>query len=1294
MPVEDRIASFAMLIDEVKQETPNSIKAMNMLMRIVDPERTAAAGSDLAWDKVGLGGIVFDVATLGATVAFRTINTIRTVGKSLDNADLAADLATLASKSDDVAGALGTDRVSAAAHLQPMAIPEEIIGGAPDSVRRAVAQRTAENQAVVQALREQTLHEGLDILVDKDVAHARMITEIERRSPIEISKVEVVDSSPTGATLRVRYYDHDGTGRSTAEMNAMAQVDSMGASGYRITNRSDDGFDVAFRIEGDEAERLVNFKYPDVHLVEMPYVVDDITGGFRQTRYGPGKTFISKLLSPQAKFDTDIRTLVDAFTISMFQGSAYRQALQRRFGEIYRITDAKGRERVGHALQQGSLKEEVFDYHTLRDVYNLSDRDVEAYYAFRSFMDQAHAMKNNEMRERLLAQGLRQYTDNFNNKYYVKPYETPGSASAAILGTEHTAAYIMNPGQAPRPINLRAGTQGDVSPEVQKLFDDGYVMIRGGAGGQYFKVGGTDVDNFSAFLFVRSGEVKDIGPKVLNYRTGYTPLIYGPDANYFGQKSVYGKVDGITRQVGTTTPIYFTNRVQADEWARTQNFDHLTKKYGSETEALRRLDDPHEQLPFSVKYDREMNAEEFESVAQMSMGGLYTGARGSERLKKGTPIGEEAAEFIDVYESMQRYMDNISNNLPIASYRVGIENKWLQHAKDNGALPQNFNLGFKDAYWHIARNDNLDQGLKKFLMESHDHISYNVRVPSLGEREIASWMRTAAERMEINKLPGMGPEGMITKTLHRLDHANPVDAVRAATFHSLLGVYNPAQYVVQGMGSTVAIAADPLIFPRAFPTANLFHLLDNIKNPQALSGAIRRLEGIDPQIGVKWEAWRKMGMYADIVQSRADYVSMARSHHIGSDLIQRIFRRGGVELERGLFAYKAGELWNRRYSVAASMERYLQQNPNITALTDNDIKTIMNKSNIFMLNMHRTAKAEWQKGILSIPTQFMQVHTKFIESLFGTGLSAAEKRKLAVGQVAIFGALGVPFGNYVAGHVAGALAGDDQHLPEWQLEGLRAGFTGLFLTHWFGVDNIVAQRGAIPFGIGEMVERIFDDNANWGQVLLGATGGALDRTAEAAITSHRILSSTQFDPTLYEANHLAAAVNEWMKIASTWRNVNIAYSLMNNELLRDSRGNPLLYSDDINFQSTIAQGLGFQLNDLAKLYELERTTRDTRDHVRNLTDALFMTYYKIYGEDGVDEGQKKAFEALIASQLKSEPPSVRQSVLDSFQRRLLNPETRYERAVNDYVQRLLDENIQAMDYLMRGGEELFSGGEE
>jgi hypothetical protein len=161
MPVEDRIASFAMLIDEVKQETPNSIKAMNMLMRIVDPERTAAAGSDLAWDKVGLGGIVFDVATLGATVAFRTINTIRTVGKSLDNADLAADLAALASKSDDVAGALGTDRVSAAAHLQPMAIPEEIIGGAPDSVRRAVAQRTAENQAVVQALREQTLHEGL-----------------------------------------------------------------------------------------------------------------------------------------------------------------------------------------------------------------------------------------------------------------------------------------------------------------------------------------------------------------------------------------------------------------------------------------------------------------------------------------------------------------------------------------------------------------------------------------------------------------------------------------------------------------------------------------------------------------------------------------------------------------------------------------------------------------------------------------------------------------------------------------------------------------------------------------------------------------------------------------------------------------------------------------------------------------------------------------------------------------------------------------------------------------------------
>ena len=1293
LELPDRLNMFVDLVDEVKSKTDNSIKAQNLLNRIIDPEALEEAKLDLLWDQLAAVGTIADVATLGA-LGIAKANRIRLVSKELKNADLAVDAAIAASRSDEVATALGADRVGAAAHLSPINLSDEIMGGAPSTVKEAVARRMAENEAMLRGLERSVLEEGLDVLVDQPKAHQRMIDEIYAAAPVELKSVQVVESTPKGAVLRYTHYDPDGTARPMAELDAMSQVDAMGSESYRIVNRTDTNFEVEFTLPGETEARRISYDYPDTGVVYKEYVLDDITGGFRAEGFNPMTTLGSYLASPQLKFGKDMDTLVNPFSRMIFQSAKYRNTLNARFRQLYSMNNTKGRERVAHALEQGALREEVFDYHTLRDVYNLTDKDVEQYHAFRGLMDQAHALKSKEIRERLLAQGLKQWDDvsgTFDSRYYVKTYDTPDSAKAVIEGSDFTHAVIMTPEEPPRPINLRAGKDGGVvMDKVNELFNEGYVLIRNGQAGTAFKIV-EEGDSYSGFLFVKRTTIKDIGYNVLNYRKGYIPLVYGPDANYFGQQAIYGSIDGVTKQVGTRTHVYFSSKADAEDWARKRNYEHLLEKYDDPAKALSRLDDPNEQLPFTIKYDREMNAQEFEHVASMGMGGLYTGPRGTQRLRRG--LGEEAPEFIDVFESMQRYMDNISNNLPMASFRVGIEDKWMKHAKEVGALPADYSKGFRDAYWDIKRSDTLDSGIQKFLLEAHDHISYNVRVPTLGEREIASWTRSFAESLEKINIPalGLGREGAVTKALHRLDHSNPIDAMRSATFHTLLGVYNPAQLIVQGMGSTVAISADPTIFHKAYPLAGAFHLLDNITDEKALAGAIKRLSHIDPKLKTKYEAWRKMGLYEDVVQSRADYASMARSHHIGGDMIDRLFNRGAVEMDRGLFFYKAGELWTRRYSVAAAMERHIANGGKLE--TAQDIKSVMDKANVFMLNMHRTVKADWQKGILSIPTQFMQVHTKFIEALFGRNLTRAEKMKLMGGQVALFGSLGIPFGPYIGAQVMAGLGIEAGEMSDSQLEAVNNGITGLLVTELLGIENVVAQRGAIPFGIGDVVERLFDEQASWGEVLMGATGGMLDRTAQAMTNISRILSFGDFNPENYDERHVQAATVELLRILSTGRNAWAAYELHNNGLLSDPRGNPLIYSDDVNVQSMIAKGLGFEFNKVYDIYTMEQTERDVNQRVRDKIDALSIAFYKLYGsEERISEEDAERTYIAIESMLASESPETARRIIEGFKRRLLNPESRYDRATQAYIERIVDEMNTAQDLLIRN-QEVFREGE-
>jgi len=1213
MDREDRLNSFVSLVDSVKERTPNELKALQFLNSVVDPMETANLGFAHAMDKLGAGAVVADIGLLGYGIARRAMNPIRQLHR-LNKDKKAAELLTMASEQPDIARAVSLDPIEA----QPTSFSIETLG-VPEGVSREIAKGIARTNEQISTSSTQMLEEGIrDLVTNPARALERMQREIRAdEAGTAVFDIRHVETTPQGATFEYQVVDSSG--------------------GYQKT-------------------------------VKKPFILNDITGGFDVDGYKSRLTVGRLIESPNIKFQDVRDAMVSTYQRGLFASSKLRKDFSKEFGRIYRSAPHAERTKVSRALEQGNLESTIYDYNTLKGRFGMDDRGVAQYYEFRNLMDNAFHLKNREIATSYATSGFKQYSLD-DQQYIMRQYDTPQSAEAAIEQTGTLDVLVVRGADDSFPLNLRATPDGSVSPQLRELMDEGYVLLRPNKANQAVHHG----DNHYGMVLAKREEVTNITPDtpVLNYERGYVPIMY-QDANYFGSRAVYGSVDGVTRQVDGHTTTYFTNRTDAEQWARENNIRHLQEQLGSRELAEQAVNDPNVNLPYSITTGRGMAAEEFDSLA---FGGLYTGDRAPTRLRRG--VEEESAEFVDPIYSMQKYMDNIANNLPLAAYRTGLERKWMEQARAVGAIPPEYNQGFRNAIESVRANTALDFQTKKFLEDAHTHIQYNNRVPTLGEQETAGRIVHWAERLE----GILGKENRLSANLQRLDHIHGPDAIRAATFHTLLGLGNPAQFFIQAAGSTIAMSVNPVYASRGLPKAMGIGMLDNIIDPTAKAHALERMESTVPGITDAYRAWERTGFHADAVGASADYRSMLSSNPMGTDLASRAAGAGGNFLDKTAVFYKAGELFNRRISFSTALTRHLDQGGK---LDEQGIKEVMNRTNTYLLHMDRSNKAEFQKGWFSVPTQFMQVHTRFIESMLGHQLSRSEKAKLATGQLALFGSLGIPFGPPMLGFFmdqAGIAPGD---LREGEVAALTEGMTGVLLSQAFEIDVNAAPRGAIPFGIGEAIDRFFTEDATMWEVLSGAAGVLPDRAFQIGGSMANMLASGGFDPSNYDEHDLKAASSMLLEFASSTRNALGAYTLATNGHLRDARGNLVTTSTDPNIQTLIASGMGFQLTEIADMYDNLNSERMVNERIDNMVDMISDTLYRRYNAGApMDEEMGRRVEIMIGMITDNEPPYIRDQVTQRLISRIENADTQMDRANRAMFERVINETYTSVDNMSR-----------
>ena len=1127
--------------------------------------------------------------------------------------------------------------------------------------------------------------EGLDVLVKgADSSQAEGIRKVMAENSAFLDEVDSVNSFGLVLTEQEKAY-----GKAQAVREILAEP---GMSNIRVEKTGDNTFDVTY-----ETEELINGKFQleeyvinaeardlDDKTFSIAYDVEDETGTIRETvtksyqidsikgSSETGAAFkaegtdgftgpigLNTVLSPKAKFWKDSDILVALPEQMGMKGAKIKGLFQGAVDNTLGKLNAQSVKKLGHVLTAGDDQQKVFSYAEAvlsKEGVNgvkLTPQEFEGYVGMRQIMDKLHAVKNKEIVETWRAQGVKML-DWFDGTVPVKDYSSPEGAVTAFNQSVTKSKHIAVEG-ADDAFKTVDGSKVDVQTLIQDKYAQGYRLAKVKEG-KFIPSGDTNVE----WVLVKGEKFSEPSGLVLSKREGYMPKIR-TDAHYFLKQTVMTKVgDGEFPMEKTVR--YFDNKADAD--------------------AYKLQVDPDGVAGFTVKADREFTPSQLADEYVNISGGLFTGGRKSEDI----PFGLDGAKGkrMDSLTAMQRYIENIARTTPMNLYRIGVEARWIQHAKDVGAISKNYTGSFSSALDEGVMNAN--HATAGFLKESHDQISFVNGIPTQAEKAMDIKLRSLANGLDDIKVFGKKPFAALARNLHDTSIEGMTGNMRGAAFHLMLGMYNPAQLLIQASGSLVALSVNPLHGGKGIGQTLGYAVADLATgNPVARKKYIQAMrdKGIDMD---GYELWEKSGMRENVVNSNLDYSSLWSDRPYDAGVFRKLLGNGDL-------FFKSGELFNSRVSFATAYNWFKAEN-NGRKITDADLPAILTRAEEYRLNMTRANSAKFQTGLSSVPLQFQQVNTKFLEKLFAKGsFTGQERGRLAAGQVALFGTAGVPLvGSFMPILLDAAGVNYDSLEPE-QLNKVRNGTLAWFLQDQMGVENVITGRMTLGSDIVENAFNIFYGSVNLEEVALGPFSSVWDKLNPTPLLPGVHGSSNNFfekvmtitstvtngeDFSIAEHAQVAKLLAESvLQIPSSGSNLVRANYMFHSQFYKNKNGKSIFEWGDKNLQTVITSGLGFAPQETQDWFELSMTPGGVSPSEKKI-EAKRIAWFLSRMEDTSDATQQKMLGAAINAISRSHPKGDdRMEIWEHVHNILKDP--------TDSWEQLLKTNVEAAESDLRDG---------
>ena len=1204
----------------------NNIKTAINLMRFIDPESAEAIKSELLIDQVLLG---FDIATFGASILTR--------------------LAKLAKGSNIIKAAKTVDREDDAAKLNVAALIDET-GEAVDATKTTPEVATSNASAFKM---EDIMPEATDGI---NVESQRILSQVEvGRSETMARLTELVDGE---AFIKETAFTR--TQKERVQAKALQEIETLKDEVYssqgweisdiKVAKSNEKGFTLEYLYEGVPSKKVYNydFKLSDIgtfdqlktgaveKLVESPSIY--LKGV--QERFVEGATNIE--LGSAKVLDIFNRTVDDIMSSTIGRPVLHKQAYQELDSVLLTGDDFLNVDGTSGKLYK--VDELLTGVDTHKGTVRLDEKQAVAYYRLRDLFDTMGVLKNNELRNTLKLNGMKDISFE-GTKAIGKSFERMTDGLNSLSKRKNNVIY--NP--------LAREGEGGVSHlsdiDMEDMYANNFRIVR-------FQENEVAGNQHITHALVKLEDINKLPAQVMHIKKGYVPKIY-KEGFYFVKKELAGTLNGQAgKVVGLKTLRMFDSKKGADKFMKQLQAEEPATK-------------------FLLLHDREMTQTKLADEGMGISGGLYTSARSKHPIL----FNEEGLtpQRLSAFESLQRNLQHLSNYLPRNEWRIGMQQKWINTAREQRMLDgTDFNAAL------IGEKHTPEWNA---LNSAREYIKDQMRIPTSEERWFEAKVRSIAEWAEnpielgATQIASQRLPEFARKSLQTFAHTDPFALARSTAFHSLLGWFNPAQLFVQAQGASIAVSLYPehgvQAFHRYMSLRPLMHLTKdntNLATAKKMSDKIAKSTKIDPdELWEDYTTWRKSGLQESI-KATADHAASAQNFGFGMQAVRDV-------ADKGLVFYREGEMLTRgiAFTIAKSVWRKANKGKKIG---HEDLKDILDHSMQMQLNLTRANRAAWQKGALSVPTQFLQIQTKFVEQIWPTvlggkgTLTGGQKAKLMAMQLAIYGAAGVPFGNWLMNEAMQTTGKSPEEFSVAARTYYRGGMWDYLFYQSFGADVELGKRGAIVSGIEGLFKSLIYDRAPFTETLFGAFGAVGTRSMQAM----KELAPLAADPSKmdYTVEEFTLAARSIAKIVSTGRNIDTAIMISRQGLVYDKRGNKIS-AKDFNTAELIMKGLGFQLGSITNVYNLSQQNRVWDEHLDER--ASWILGAQNWYLDNIDHATAgRNFEVMQQGLLGDLNHYDQTLVLQKVQKRVNNNKTKHERALTDYYKNRADTVVELNPY--------------
>lgn len=519
-------------------------------------------------------------------------------------------------------------------------------------------------------------------------------------------------------------------------------------------------------------------------------------------------------------------------------------------------------------------------------------------------------------------------------------------------------------------------------------------------------------------------------------------------------------------------------------------------------------------MPFEVVYDRGLPSEyirpKYNTDAVDEMPGAFSHANTSGRLYY-SPKGKETLTdpfgndlpVMDVFEGLNKSLMNVANITGLSPYKVRAMEKWVATYGHMLDIEQTAPIGSK---FRAPFKSGQDPRLMRAAKQQKSVVERVLNWATPEDKLFQENQRTFMEFFD-EKMVSWGWDDNLrhnmNSAIHYTSRSSVMNFMRGVAFDMKLALFNVGQFPLQISTMFAAMS----ISPKHGFQSMLLHPFTRYANPEALAGWLGKIG--TKQFG--YESADEMLMMLKTMKN-SGWLQVDKTHALVNDYGTAVFNLTGNKLqdfrEAGRFFFYEAERWNRTIAFDIAWKDVRKANPRMVPGSQEFLEKVMARSETLAMNMTEASSAYWQKGLLSIPTQFWAYQVRMMENLFGKTLTTGEKIRLALGQTILYGTAGLPlFGGFIQEAIndnRGEAANYDKSVVDFFME--RGAIDSLIYELSDGNADITYSRRAgtgffVSDSLRELVNMGHYGETSTAEFLTGATGSIwlsiMGDTAEA-----------------------------------------------------------------------------------------------------------------------------------------------------------------------------------------------------